>query len=126
INVLRYAVLIHRFRLTVMFIASGLFFLTACGPSDSTDQTCQRLDDLQQELAKFEQDPPEDAEQRWIAAESIAAEFDNIRDSTQNPELAEAADAFSAFYWAALQVHYRCTTGALQVHSDNLLLAPDQ
>jgi len=101
--------LIHRFRLTVMFIASGLFFLTACGPSDSTDQTCQRLDDLQQELAKFEQDPPEDADQRWIAAESIAAEFDNIRDSTQNPELAEAADAFSEFYWAALQVHYRCT-----------------
>ena len=98
-----------------MFIASGLFFLTACGPSDSTDQTCQRLDDLQQELAKFEQDPPEDADQRWIAAESIAAEFDNIRDSTQNPELAEAADAFSEFYWAALQVH-----------SDNLLLAPDQ
>src|SRR5699024_7385419 len=96
--------------LTVMFIASGLFFLTACGPSDSTDQTCQRLDDLQQELAKFEQDPPEDADQRWIAAESIAAEFDNIRDSTQNPNSQRRQMPSPS----SIGLHYRCTTGALR------------
>src|SRR5699024_2914462 len=27
---------------------------------------------------------------------------------------------------SSVGLHYRCTTGALQVHSDNLLLAPDQ
>src|SRR5699024_12163401 len=106
INVLRYAVLIHRFRHTVMFIASGLFFLTACGPSDSTDQTCQRLDDLQQELAKFEQDPPEDADQRWIATESIAAQFNNRRYSTQNSVLAQAAEYSSKFHLSERRVRY--------------------
>ena len=102
-------------RHVVLPVVSGLLLLTACGPSDSTAQSCLRFDALRVDLEAYEKNPPSDPEERFQTAEAIASGFDTIRDKARNPELAEAADALSEMYWTVLDVYY-----------DNLLLGPDQ
>ncbi|WP_022870383.1 hypothetical protein [Yaniella halotolerans] len=102
-------------RLVALPVVFGLLFLTACGPGESTGESCLRFEVLRVELEAFENNPPSDPEERFQTAEAIAGGFDIIRDSTRNPELAEGADALSELYWTALQVQY-----------DNVLFGPDQ
>ena len=104
-----------RFRHIALLVVCALLFLTACGPPDSTAQSCLRFDALRMDLQEYENNPPSDPDERFQTAEAIAGGFDTIRDNAQNPELAEAADALSEFYWTALHIYY-----------DNLLLGPDQ
>ena len=104
-----------RLRNSGLPLVCALLFLTACGPTDSTAQSCLRFDALRVDLEEYENHPPNDPEERFETAETIAAGFDTIRDNARDPELAEAADALSELYWATLHIYY-----------ENLLLGPDQ
>lgn len=102
-------------RIGVLPIVCAMLFITACGPSDSTAQSCLRFDALRVDLEEYENHPSPNLDKRFETAEAIAAGFDDIRDNARDPELAEAADVLSELYWTVLDVYY-----------DNMLLGPDQ
>src|SRR5699024_6304912 len=102
-------------RLVALPAVSGLMFLTACGPGESSAESCQRFEVLRVELEPNENNAPSDRAERLRTTEARAGGFEIIRDSTRNPELAEAADALSELYWTALHGQY-----------DNVLFGPDQ
>lgn len=96
-------------------LAVGLVLLSACSSGETTAESCQRLDTLRLDLHEYETNPPTDPDARFATAEAIAGGFDDVRDTTQHPELSDAADALGEFYWTVLDIYY-----------DNLLQGPDQ
>lgn len=77
----------------------GALLLTACTPSDTTAQTCQRMGVLHEDIAIFEiAGMSDDPDQRVETVRGFALELEQIQDAASNGQLEFAAATLATMY----------------------------
>lgn len=73
--------------------------LNACSTAEATDQTCQRLAAVQDNIAHFETAPVRSPSDRVVTVQSFARELDRIGSAASDKQLTSAADSLAHMYW---------------------------
>lgn len=93
-----------RRRIGIAVLGLSTLVLSGCSSQDSAAETCQRMSQVQEQIAQFELAAEGSPEQRAATVEEFAGELADIGDSAGDAQLQTAAHTLADMYLTISQI----------------------